>query len=238
MTLIRFHQTTDSLQWACNFSKFLLIPILVIQFIFPIVVAISTWRDYGSSFDGRLFPKKQGAAEEASRIDNGSLAGAIACIYFLSLVFRLIQKVHQSGLNLIGGNITQTGGIIMYTKICDRFMHFVYEPLTYLVNLWYVFLQPDNYNIVFSATALQLILDLDYLFKAMFINIFPPKVDYYMALNNEENPSGVPKRQVKKGFLPYFHFLELIFFSINLVCCVVAGFGILYLSIVFKPSVI
>ena len=83
VTLIRFHQTTDSLQWACNFSKFLLIPILVIQFIVPIVVAISTWRDYGSSFDGRLFPKKQGAAEEASRIDNGSLAGTVACIYFL-----------------------------------------------------------------------------------------------------------------------------------------------------------
>ena len=223
MTLIRFHQTTDSLQWACNFSKFLLIPILVIQFIVPIVVAISTWRDYGSSFDGRLFPKKQGAAEEASRIDNGSLAGTVACIYFLSLVFRLIQKVHHSGLNLIGGNITQTGGIIMYTKICDRFMHFVYEPLAYLVNLWYVFLQPDTYTIVFSATALQFILDLDDLFKAMFINIFPPNFDYYMALNNEENSSGLPKRQVKKGFLPYFHFLELVFFSINLVCCVVAG---------------
>jgi len=42
MTLIRFHQTTDSLQWACNFSKFLLIPILVIQFIVLIVMAIST----------------------------------------------------------------------------------------------------------------------------------------------------------------------------------------------------
>ena len=180
VTLIRFHQTTDSLQWACNFSKFLLIPILVIQFIFPIVVAISTWRDYGSSFDGRLFPKIQGAAEEASRIDNGSLAGTVACIYFLSLVFRLIQKVQQSGLNLTGGNITQTGGIIMYTKICDRFMSFVYEPLAYLVNLWYVFLQPDTYTIVFSATALQFILDLDDLFKAMFINIFPPKVDYYI----------------------------------------------------------
>ena len=237
VTLIRFHQTTDSLQWACNFSKFLLIPILVIQFIVPIVVAISTWRDYGSSFDGRLFPKIQGAAEEASRIDNGSLAGTVACIYFLSLVFRLIQKVQQSGLNLTGGNITQTGGIIMYTKICDRFMSFVYEPLAYLVNLWYVFLQPDTYTIVFSATALQFILDLDDLFKAMFINIFPPNFDYYMALNNEENSSGLPKRQVKKGFLPYFHFLELVFFSVNLVCCVVAGIGIFYLPI-FKPSVI
>ena len=118
----------------------------------------------------------------------------------------------------------------MYTKICDRFMSFVYEPLAYLVNLWYVFLQPDTYTIVFSATALQFILDLDDLFKAMFINIFPPNVDYYMALNNEENSSGLPKRQVKKG-------LKLVFFSVNLVCCVVAGFGIFYLPIC-KPSVI
>ena len=48
MTLIRFHQTTDSLQWACNFSKFLLILIFVIQLIVPIVMAISAWRDYDS----------------------------------------------------------------------------------------------------------------------------------------------------------------------------------------------
>ena len=71
----------------------------------------------------------------------------------------------------------------------------------------------------------------------MLINIFPPKVDYYMALNNEENSSGLPKRQVKKGFLPYFHFLELVFFSISLVCCVVVGFRIFYLPIC-KSSVI
>jgi hypothetical protein len=48
VTLIRFHQTTDSLQWACNFSKFLLILIFVIQLIVPIVMAISAWRDYDS----------------------------------------------------------------------------------------------------------------------------------------------------------------------------------------------
>ena len=42
----------------------------------------------------------------------------------------------------------------MYTKICDQFMYIVYEPLAYLVNLWYIFLQLDTYNIAFSATAL------------------------------------------------------------------------------------
>jgi hypothetical protein len=40
----------------------------------------------------------------------------------------------------------------------------------------------------------------------MFINTFPAKVDYYylasILITNEENPSGLPKRQVKKGLLP------------------------------------
>ena len=44
-----------------------------------------------------------------------------------------------------------------------------------------------------------------------------------ILITKEENPSGLLKRQVQKGLLPYFPFLELVFFSINLVCCVVAG---------------
>ena len=64
-------------------------------------------------------------------------------------------------------------------------MFLVYEPVVYLINLWIIFLEPDTYSIVFSALAMEFILDLDDFFKAMFIKIFPPNINVYIECNNE-----------------------------------------------------
>jgi hypothetical protein len=112
-------------------------------------------------------------------------------------------------------------------------MFLVYEPVVYLINLWIIFLEPDTYSIVFSALAMEFILDLDDFFKAMFIKIFPPNINVYIECNNEslEQEVQAPKCMRESGWVLKYFWLIICF-----CCCSVAFFGIGYLP-ACKPSV-
>ena len=207
--------------------KFFLFLILAIQFIVPIVVAFSKWKDYKHVYYDQGFHKGF-CPKGADRVDQ-TLACAVAVIYFSKLSFLLMQRFVEVDHSLL--TTTSAGGILLRTVICDRFMFFVYEPFVYLINLWIIFLEPDTYSIVFSALAMEFILDLDDLFKAMFFKIFPPDIDKYRE-RNDDISEGAPRKRMYQ----LFWVLEYFWIFLCICCCLVAFFGIGYLP-ACKPSV-
>jgi len=192
-------------------SKIAMFLTLVVQIMVPTLVAIKAWDDYGYLFNNG-FCLSQTLMSEASSIDK-SLAWAVAVIFFTNMVFlflhNLQDKKEKDNCPL---NSTENGGILQITVMLDRQMYTTYEPFAYLVTLFYIFVQQDTYNIIFSATSLQFLFLLDDVLKERYIQAFPPVIEVYMALNNEDPPpyttQVLQKRPVSTIWHKVFSFFD------------------------------
>ena len=223
ITLFFFHSSNEP-KWnmASKYcSKLILLLIFSIQWIVPIVVAISKKREYKCIYHDGLCPN---GADLLDRI----LACSIAVLYFSKLTFLGMQKFVDADRSPL--TVTDNGGILQTTVICDRFMYLVYEPGVYLINLWIIFLEPDTISIVFRALAMEFILLVDDQFKEILTKVFPPNVDMYMDLNNENGMSPI-----SRNVHAIFWSLGRLCYLFCICCCFLAAFGIWYLPWC-KPS--
>ena len=129
---------------------------------------------------------------EASTIDN-----------MVSLFLHHLQDRKEKGSCPLYS--TEDGGILQITVMLDRQMYTTYEPFAYLVTLFYIFVLQDTYNIIFSATALQFIFLLDDVLKERYIQAFPPVIEVYMALNNEDPPPYTTQVLQKRPVSTFWH---------------------------------
>ena len=178
VTLFCHHKTIDEEFGPniFNFAKVLLFVIFAVQIILAFVLAMNAWRCY-KNFNGISKMQK-------------SVAWAVAPLY-LSILPLLGMQKHKELNTRSPLNTSANGGILQMTVFCDQIMSFVYEPVVNLINLSYLFIEKESYNIILNAMAFHFIIELRDVVKVMFVKSFPTDITRYRNLNYEPDVDEV-----------------------------------------------
>ena len=189
-----------------------------VQRIVPIVILTIKADEYADNdYDG--CPK---GANPNSRI----LMSCVSIIYVIKITFLMFAKYSTVESSLVLESDAK--GLMPYV-VGDLFMNLTYESLVYLINLFVVFLETNELNIVLSALALEFISRLDDELKTLYFDFYPPNVE---MLNAYINANNIP---LAKGWCKVFYCFLCINKFVFYFFGVAVYFGMFYLPIC-KPG--
>ena len=219
VTLFCYHQSTNNNN--CRYCKPLLLLALAIQIMVPYLLLIN---DIVDVVEFEFCPGKDDKANIMQKL----LAMCAAIINFLSLSLRmqrLLRQEWEQRNRIIPLSTNHNGGILQHTVSLDRIFFFVHVPIVYLINLFHIFfIELDSYTIIINALALQIISELNVWLKLEFIENFPPDLDQYRRVNNEnQNRETVVNQWCHQFFnlTSYMNFKVMLFSSFVALICTI-----------------